>query len=84
MLALDSLVDIVRTYHPAADLDLIRKWGVQIAGIRQGPRQNLSPTGRDHFLGGDELLILGTHAQIRGFSEAIAACTGAPDTIAKA
>ena len=25
MLALDSLVDIVRTYHPAADLDLIRK-----------------------------------------------------------
>jgi GTP pyrophosphokinase len=25
MLALDSLVDIVRTYHPAADVDLIRK-----------------------------------------------------------
>lgn len=53
--------------RPLAELDLIRRAGVQIGGIRRGKSRNLSPRGGDHFEDGDELLVLGTHAQIKAF-----------------
>jgi len=57
---------------PLLDLDLIGRFGVQIGGIRRGSRRNLSPRGSDSFDAGDELLLLGTHAQIAEFSLALA------------
>ncbi|MBK9138648.1 MAG: cation:proton antiporter [Verrucomicrobia bacterium] len=51
--------------RPLRELDLIRRAGVQIGGIRRGRRRNLAPSGEDHFEVGDELLLLGTHAQIK-------------------
>ncbi len=53
--------------RPLRDLDLIRRVGVQIGGIRRGRHRNLAPRGQDHFLPGDELLVLGTHGQIKAF-----------------
>lgn len=50
------------------DLDLIRKTGVQIGGIRRGKERNLSPSGRDQIQVGDQLLVLGTHPQIKQFA----------------
>ena len=50
------------------ELDLIRKLGVQIGGIRRGKQINLSPAGGDRIAAGDQLLVLGTHAQIKEFS----------------
>jgi CPA2 family monovalent cation:H+ antiporter-2 len=54
---------------PLLDLDLIRKYGVQIGGIRRGSRSTFSPGGKDHFAAGDELLLLGTHSQINEFCQ---------------
>jgi CPA2 family monovalent cation:H+ antiporter-2 len=51
------------------DLDLIRRVGVQIAGIRRGDQRVLAPAGREMFNSGDELLVLGTPPQIAGFRE---------------
>ena len=56
------------TGKPLLELDLIRKTGVQIGGIRRGSDQNLSPSGRDQLQAGDALLVLGTHAQIKEFA----------------
>lgn len=53
---------------PLVELDLIRKTGVQIGGIRRGKERKLSPSGRDSFQPGDALLVLGTHEQIREFA----------------
>jgi Trk K+ transport system NAD-binding subunit len=53
--------------QPLAQLNLIRRAGVQIGGIRHAKRQNLSPSGRDHFEAGDELLVLGSYEQIKEF-----------------
>jgi CPA2 family monovalent cation:H+ antiporter-2 len=53
---------------PLVELDLIGKFGVQVGGIRRGTQSILSPGGKDHFNPGDELLLLGTHAQIQDFS----------------
>jgi len=53
---------------PLLELDLIRKTGVQIGGIRRGSEQNLSPSGRDQLHAGDVLLVLGTHVQIKEFA----------------
>lgn len=47
------------------ELDLIRQVGVQIGGIRRAGRRRLTPSGRDHFLAGDELLVLGTQPQLK-------------------
>jgi CPA2 family monovalent cation:H+ antiporter-2 len=51
------------------DLDLIRKYGVQVGGIRRGTHSTFSPGGKDHFEVGDELLLLGTHSQINEFCQ---------------
>jgi CPA2 family monovalent cation:H+ antiporter-2 len=51
--------------RPLRELDLIRRAGVQVGGIRRGKQRNLAPSGEDRFESGDELLLLGTHAQIK-------------------
>lgn len=53
--------------RPLRELDLIRRVGVQIGGIRRGRHRTLAPSGHDRFEVGDELLVLGTHAQIKAF-----------------
>lgn len=58
------------------DLNLIRKYGIQVGGIRRGQKQILSPSGEDRLKAGDELLLLGTHSQIKDFSEWVANCGG--------
>ncbi len=45
---------------------------VQIAGIRHGDARVLNPSGGQRVSAGDELLVLGTPDQIRGFREWIA------------
>lgn len=54
--------------RPLVELDLIRKTGIQIGGIRRGREQNLSPSGGDQLQVGDALLVLGSHAQIKEFA----------------
>jgi len=61
--------DCPLTGKPLLELDLIRKTGVQIGGIRRGRERNLAPSGRDQLQVGDALLVLGTHAQIKEFAE---------------
>lgn len=50
------------------DLDLIRRVGIQIGAIRRGPDHQILPRGHDRFADGDELLVLGTPAQISAFA----------------
>ncbi len=57
---------------PLVELDLIRKVGVQIGGIRHGRNRRLAPAGTDRFAEGDELLVLGTEPQLRRFAELLA------------
>ncbi len=66
--------------RPLRELDLIRRAGVQIGGIRRGKHRNLAPQGDDHFEPGDELLLLGTHPQIKTVCSLLApaAAAGAP------
>lgn len=56
------------------ELDLIRRVGVQIGGVRRGRHRQLSPRGSDRFEVGDEVLVLGTPRQIR----ALLACAAPP------
>ena len=44
-----------------------RNHGVQIAGIRRGMVRILNPAANEQLRPGDELLVLGTPDQIRGF-----------------
>ena len=53
--------------RPLLELDLIRSVGVQIGGLRRGRERNLNLRGGDRFAVGDELLVLGTHTQIKDF-----------------
>lgn len=70
-LALETVV--VEPDSPAAgrtlqELDPIRQFGVQVVALqRRGQRQTI-PTGKDRIEPGDELLVLGTHEQIREFA----------------
>lgn len=73
--------------RPLRELDLIRRVGVQLGGIRRGRRRILAPGGHDRFEVGDELLVLGTHAQIKAFCALLGASAGeltgpAPDAAA--
>lgn len=70
--------------RPLRDLDLIRRVGVQIGGIRRGRHRNLAPHGQDHFLPGDELLVLGTHSQVKAFCALLSPpqADAKPDTLA--
>jgi CPA2 family monovalent cation:H+ antiporter-2 len=46
-------------------LDLMRRFSVQICGIKRGQERRVLPAGGDQILGGDLLLLLGTHDRIR-------------------
>lgn len=61
--------------QPLAELDLIRRVGVQIGGIRRGSHRRLNPGGRDRLEPGDELLVLGTQTQIQAFTRLLASPT---------
>jgi CPA2 family monovalent cation:H+ antiporter-2 len=65
-------VDSPLAGKPLIELDLIRKTGVQIGGIRRGKERNLTPSGRDQIQPEDELLVLGTHLQIKEFAALLA------------
>jgi CPA2 family monovalent cation:H+ antiporter-2 len=59
---------------PGADKDLktmipSQTSHVQVAGIRRGTTRVLNPAGDEVVVAGDELLVLGTPDQIRGFRE---------------
>jgi len=49
------------------DLSPARSHGVQIAGIRRGMVRILNPAANEELRAADELLVLGTPEQIRGF-----------------
>ena len=62
----------VADHSPAAgktliELDLVRAWGVQVAGIQRGSIRILTPSGTDKLEANDTLLILGGTAQINAF-----------------
>jgi K+/H+ antiporter YhaU regulatory subunit KhtT len=50
------------------ELDLIRRFGVQVVAIERNGQRRVAPSGRDRIEGGDELLVLGTHEQIKQFA----------------
>ncbi len=56
---------------PLLELDLIRKFHVQIGGIRHGSHSNVSPSGTDRFEAGDHLLLLGAHNHIDAFRQVL-------------
>lgn len=53
----------LKTLSPA------QHYRIQIAGINRGGMRMLNPTGEEVIQGGDELLVLGTPEQIRGFKD---------------
>nr|WP_240893886.1 cation:proton antiporter [Limisphaera ngatamarikiensis] len=53
------------------ELQLLQRFGVQVVAIqRQGTRRTV-PTGEDRIQADDQLLVLGTHEQIREFTLAL-------------
>jgi CPA2 family monovalent cation:H+ antiporter-2 len=57
--------DSPRAGQTLFELDLIRRFSVQICGIKRGKERHVLPAGSDRVLGGDTLLLLGTHDRIR-------------------
>jgi CPA2 family monovalent cation:H+ antiporter-2 len=55
------------------ELDLIHQFGVQVGGIRSNQRSIASPGGKERVEEGDELLLLGTPAQVAKFTERLIA-----------
>lgn len=54
------------------ELDLIRRFQVQIGGIERQGKRIVPPAGSDCIADGDQLLVLGTHQQIRHFENWLA------------
>ena len=54
--------------RPLIELDLIRRFGIQVGGIRHQRTRRLVPAGSDSFEAGDELLLIGSQAKIREFA----------------
>lgn len=52
-----------------AELDLVRKFGIQIGGIRRGGMEIASPGAAERLYAGDNLLVLGTHDSVQQFAE---------------
>jgi CPA2 family monovalent cation:H+ antiporter-2 len=50
-----------------AELEIPRKTGVLVAGIRRKNEEIINPTGEDRLLEGDDLLVIGEPQQIRHF-----------------
>jgi CPA2 family monovalent cation:H+ antiporter-2 len=53
--------------HTLSEISPAKNHGVQIAGIHRGGARILNPDGHEALRPGDELLVLGTPAQIREF-----------------
>lgn len=49
------------------ELDLIRRFGVQLCGIQRGRERLIMPGGRSTIEAGDRLLVVGTHDRIQEF-----------------
>lgn len=47
------------------ELDLIRRFGVQVCGIESDGQRLITPAGRARVLPGDRLLLMGTHDRIQ-------------------
>ena len=58
--------------QPLLELDLIHKFRIQIGAIRRQGEMNTIPNGQTRLYGGDQLLVLGTHAQIKAFRQLLA------------
>lgn len=58
--------------QPLLELDLIHKLRIQIGAIRRQGEMNTIPNGQTRLHGGDQLLVLGTHAQIKAFRQLLA------------
>jgi CPA2 family monovalent cation:H+ antiporter-2 len=54
-----------------AELDLVNRYGVQIAAIRRHGTEMVNPSGTQQILTGDNLLLLGTHEKIRECIESL-------------
>lgn len=54
-----------------ADLDMIRKYEVQLGGVRRRGQVQFAPSGQARFEEGDELLVLGTVERLRTFEAAM-------------
>lgn len=60
------------------ELDLIRRCGVQLGGIRRQGRPMAAPTGADRLEFLDEVLVLGTRQQIAQFRVSLASEIASP------
>ena len=49
------------------DLKLFERFGIQVCGIERGQERILVPSSNVQILGGDRLLLLGTHDRIRDY-----------------
>ncbi|MCC5875882.1 MAG: cation:proton antiporter, partial [Candidatus Sumerlaeia bacterium] len=54
------------------DLNLVDRFGIQIAAIKRGETEIVSPGASTQLEDGDTLLVVGTHDSIRAFAEALA------------
>jgi CPA2 family monovalent cation:H+ antiporter-2 len=54
-----------------AALDMIRKYEVQLGGLRRRGQVQFAPSGQAQFEEGDELLVLGTVERLRAFEVAM-------------
>ena len=52
-----------------ATLTPLRETGIQVLGIRRGSERVVNPSGTEALRAGDELLVLGSPAQVLLFSE---------------
>ncbi len=61
-----------RAGHTLAELQVARRTGVRIVGIRRGDRRIINPAGSERLEAGDALLLLGTLARIHEFRQWLA------------
>lgn len=60
------------------ELDLIRRFGVQLCGIQRGRERRILPDGQTTLEPGDRLLVVGTHDRINEFRGWIESADGTP------
>lgn len=58
---------MIRGGQTLAELPIAKQTGVRVAAIKRGRRQIINPTGADALEPGDELLVVGTLAELRAF-----------------
>ena len=62
-----SLPDGPHSGQPLATLQIGRLTGVRVVGIQRGETQIINPSGDQRLLAGDNLLVVGTLAELRTF-----------------